>query len=323
MYQTERVGLATAAALLCLTSIPATASATTLIEMPTPSFDLSGRACDFPLRWQVGDLDPRFGLSADEAAGYIRRAGLLWEGAAGRPLMFQESSDGIRVHFVFDQRQQDTFQRLELEAGLRERDRVIEEGRRQIESLESRLESREVIHRARDATFQQRQRSYNEAVELWNRAGGAPSGERQRLELQRAEVDRARDELNAVVDEINALIGEANALTAEINEQIRVRNAEAESILERYPPSAVQSGQYIDERVGIGRLTLTRDTEIRIFQFEDPDHLVRVIAHELGHAMGLEHTGVDGTLMAEEIISAQADVEEADVQLLRELCPDL
>lgn len=321
MKQSERIVFATVVSLFCFAPVGAAETA------PDPTVALAGSACDFPLRWQVGDVDPRFGISPDEAAGYIRRAGLLWEGAAGRPLLFQESSDGIPVHFMFDQRQQDTFQRVELEAGIAERDRAIEEGRRQIESLESRLESREVIHRAREATFQQRQRSYNEAIELWNRAGGAPANERQRLELQLAEVDRARNELNEVVDEINALIGEANALTAEVNEQIRIRNSEAESILQRFPPTAVQSGQYVDERRGIGRLTLTRDTEIRIFQFDDSDHLVRVIAHELGHALGLEHTGVAGTLMAEEIVSAQPDqrpgVEEADVQLLRDLCPDL
>ena len=60
---------------------------------------------------------------------------------------------------------------------------------------------------------------------------------------------------------------------------------------------------------------------ISIFAFSDENHLAIILAHELGHALGIEHVDGDGALMSavEEgsKASTQLKLTERDVAALR------
>ena len=295
----------------------------------TADHGASARAvvCEVPVLWRVDRIDPRFGLSEADAASAVRAAAFLWESALGRVLIFRESDEGIPIRFEYDERQEETRVRQARIAEVDAEARALEESAEDLELLRSRLESRRSIHLARLTAYRDRLATLEETVEFWNARGGAPAGEVERLRQLQAEVDELRTSANAAADEVNGLVDALNRETGAHNLRVDEANRRRAAIRNAYPVQIVQSGEYLESTRGIGPLTLSRDAEIRIYQFEDRDHLTLVIAHELGHALGLGHTGVEGTLMAAESVGAAGmgppDVTPGDVVALRELCPEL
>jgi Matrixin len=290
-------------------------------------FRAAAAACDFPIRWKIADVDPAFGLTEDDAARAVREAGILWETAVGRALMFQESSEGIPVSFVYDERQSSSVERQRRLAEIDRQAASIEETGAEIESLRARLNGRRTIHDTRQADYDERLQSYEDQVDYWNQRGGAPPEELDRLRSAEEEIAQAREAVNAAATDVNDLVDRINATTDSVNTRIASLNQARSDLEAQFPAQRVQSGQYLDTRRGLGRITLSRDTEIRIYQFDNRAHLVQILAHELGHAMGLEHNGEDDSLMADEVIPApeggRAEIRPSDVERLRELCPDL
>ena len=284
-------------------------------------------ACQVPVLWRVDRIDPRFGLSEAEAAGAVRAAAFLWESALGRVLLFRESEEGIPIRFEYDERQEETRVRQTRIAEVDAEARALEESADDLELVRSRLESRRSIHQARLTAYRDRLATLEEMVEFWNARGGAPAEEVERLRQLEAEVDQLRASANATADEVNRLVDALNRETEAHNLRVDEANRRRAAIRDAYPIEVVQSGEYLESTRGIGPLTLSRDAEIRIYQFEDRDHLTLVVAHELGHALGLGHTGIEGTLMAAEGVGAAGmgppDVTPEDVAALRELCPEL
>jgi hypothetical protein len=284
--------------------------------------------CAVPLAWRIARVDPGFGLSVAEASAAFDQAATLWEEAVGADLFSNEAEGELSVRLVFDERQERTRQigRIEVEyneagaallgrqAGLNEMSRQNVERRRQYQADLGELERRVT--------------SLNDSIREWNAQADGPPALGARLGTSGTLLDVERDELTIRRREIDARQQQLEDEAERLQRDVEAHRSEAEALLAAFPARRVESGLYreaVHVRVG-SKISVTR--EIRIFRFDGLANLVRVAAHELGHALGLAHNEVSGGIMRVEFAQATRSegvptIQPGDVEALRMLCPEL
>ncbi len=282
--------------------------------------------CAEPLPWRVGDVDPRFNIEPEDFAREVRMAAEHWNEAAGRLVLVHDEHRGFPVHLEYDQRQEQAREVVRLGRELEQlRDRAQSEDDR-LGFDQSAWEDQRDAHRTRIQAFERKLHEHNRRVENLNRGGGQ-SGDRAAIERQGRELAEQRrqlttegDRLSAAADHLTRRVERYNALVARINRKVAELNAATARMPER-------SGEYRAQRQTDWRGNLIRiEREISIyFYFRDED-LRLTLAHELGHALGLDHVDDPEAVMhasytvTDYRYSEPLQLSGADVRALQALC---
>jgi len=293
---------------------------------PPPDTGSSAEPCAFPLRWHVARLDSQFGLSRGEAIVAVEDAASLWNDATGRSLFLQDEAEGLPIAFVYDGRQAAAQERMRQRAQFEERARRIDVERAELEAMRERQAAARADYERRLTAFNEWSERHNEAVHQWNRDGDVPE---EILRELRANDERLRIEERQLTEERREMEAEGQALAAEIERLGRMvdeQDSMGAALGRVFGSGSVLAGRYVEARTRDGRM-IEGAREIHVLQFDDSDHLRLVIAHELGHSMGLRHTDNSVAVMRaeHELAGATATpaVASGDVALLRARCPEL
>lgn len=266
--------------------------------------------CSIPLTYRLGVVDEHFGLSEDEAHAVIRDAESMWEDATGLNLFTSSDSARLAINFVFDERQQFTNAEEALSHELEKARAINQEVEEQYAQLVGEYNDLNENYENRKANYERSLNSYNQEVAEWNEKGGAPQAVYDDLNKKKTVLDTEQSALNGVRDQLNSLVTDINTLTETANEVVKKYNEGVNTYNHTFSEGAeFTQGDYQGDK-------------INIYQFKNRDELVLVLAHELGHALGIDHVDNPESIMYRQMgeQSVGKGLTDQDLQDFRLVC---
>lgn len=234
--------------------------------------------CQVPIHYSIGQLDDRFNLSEAQARQAIAEAAGVWESATGEDLFqYTPGATELVVNFLFDERQARAEAEESLRQNLDEQQHETETIGETYSDLTTRYQEAKAVYQQKLKAYETRLTDYNQTVAKYNAEGGAPPGVYQQLQKEAEDLDDESDELNRLARSLNDLVEDINSLSEEGNQIIEDYNED----VERYNRSFGEATEFTQG-------DYSRNA-INIYKFIDQHELELVLAHELGHALNLEH----------------------------------
>ena len=288
----------------------------------------SALPCAAPLAWRVARVDGEFGIGRDQARAAVQEAAWIWEEATGQALFRHDSIEGFPIRIVYDGRQARALDRRRREMALDSTVQILTVARDELTLRGEELSQEKTRLDAQVHDLNRRVAEHNAVVSRWNRRGGAPEARAREIAAAGEEFRVERTELENEAERLEREVRSLDSDRNRLDHRIREHTRRAQDFAEAFPPARAEWGVYREAvHEGGGGEIVSVSREIRIYRFEDRSDLVAVAAHELGHALGLDHNAATGAVMSGERVSqgslGPTELDATDVEALAVTCPDL
>ena len=268
--------------------------------------------CRTPIKYSLGTFDEQFGISKDDFLRTVKKAEEVWEKPIGKELFEYNPEGKLKINLIYDVRQEATTKLKNLGIAVGDDKGSYQKLKKEYDLLQTKYNVEKDALEKKVNSFQEKQEQYEKEVTSWNEKGGANeeiyqklNDKKQALEKEVVEIKKKQASLNKSSEDINALVVIINRMIASLNIQVEDLNTIGRELGE------FEEGTYETSAEG---------EKIEIYQFDNKTKLIRVLAHEFGHALGLDHVEDEKAIMYRLNNGINEELTSSDLSILRELC---
>jgi predicted Zn-dependent protease len=269
--------------------------------------------CSQPIAYSLGAFDTKFGLSKKDFLSAVSAAEAVWEKPAAKDLFVYTEDGPLKINLIYDIRQEATVKLQELNLNVTDNQKSYEAVKAKYDSLKAQYAKDRATLTAKISAVEVMKNKYEAEVEYWNSHGGASKETHSQLEKDRLalnvmidQINQMQKTLNTKVDNINALVVVLNRLGKTLNMNVATYNQIGGQLAGEFEEGTYQSNE--------------NGEEIDIYQFDDRAKLIRVLAHELGHALGLDHVEDSKAIMYRLNDGVNEKLTDSDLEALKNHC---
>ena len=259
---------------------------------------------DTRVRYRIGDVDARFGLTYNEVKRLTDEAVKIWHDGTHQEWFIYDDTAKLTINLIYDERQIETNARQQIKQNLNDMQNHYQINANNLLTKQKQLDAQfHALETELDLWYLDYQNTINRLRYTTDHQ------ERHALTTKHEQLLTKQHALNAKIsayqsaqNAFNQAVDDFNAQTDKLNQSIDHANA-------RLTAREFHKGEF---RHG-------GDTVINIYEFENVDELRLTLAHELGHALYLDHNDDPTALMypyAQKQELKDFKLKQADIHLL-------
>lgn len=212
---------------------------------------------NFPIKYSVGQVDNRFGVSKKEVINLSKDAARRWNDALGKKVLVYDANASLTIDFIYDKRQAN-LDKLKTEIA------NLNLARTNASNTKQQLE-REI------GLYEIDLKQFNRDVDFWNTFGRFKWDAKKRYQIlqdRELELEDRRSDLMREVQLLDESIQTHNSDLANLQNELKEKESKVE-----------KAGVYKQQ-----------ENKIEVYMFVNKRHLRLLLMHEFGHAIGAKHT---------------------------------